>query len=156
MSSPASRPAQEPDRRRLGAAHAELRRQLRVADRQLFEQSTPLPEPRSDSGKAGSFLPLAACAVVGIAMLSAGDVLRQRESIRPARVEAATVRATDRELPPSPVGHSAQPSARAVRTSTRTVRHAPVTAARAHREPARPRDESKGIRIRFKWDKPFG
>lgn len=155
MSSPASRPAKEPDRRRLGAEHTELRRQLRVADRQLFEQSTPLPDSRTDSGKAGSFFPLAACAVVGLVMLSAGDVVRQRESIRPARAEAATVRTTDYALPPSPVGHFAQPSARAARTSTRTIRPARATAARA-RPPARPRGESKGIRIRFKWDKPFG
>lgn len=156
MSSPATQPSPSSDRRRLGAEHAALRRHLREADRERYERvwdAAPVEGRRSERLRAGSLLPLATCAVVGIAMMSAGDAVRPR----PSHVSPPPARTTDYVLPSAPTQVDAPVAVTAV--PARSIRRARTPrAASVHRvRRAEPRAEQKrGFRIRFKWDKPFG
>jgi hypothetical protein len=79
------------ERRRAGASTTDLRRQLRDADRQLFERHAASAPASEASGSLGRWprAPIAAGLAAGLALVAFGEYLHQRNTSHP-QVAAAT------------------------------------------------------------------
>lgn len=163
------------DRRTHGISASQLRRELRAADRRLFEATAARRQP-----PASWFLrmPLAFCALAGLSLVAAGGAappgavaadIRLPANATPSTAgETHTANLVGRDVPSSTV-EAAPPRAaslvaapvapRRQRNPTHTRRIASAPTLRAVRSPQhRPEPrEDKGViaRVRFTWDNPF-
>jgi hypothetical protein len=159
------------DRRRSGPGSDELRRQLREADRDRFEQRLiPHGPPPAKKRRLAAKGPLAACFVAGVTLVGAGELWQSRPALHgsSSTLSTSSLAATD-PLPARPLTGFDFPVRRVPMVyrgdrskTTVTAKHAPakahrvgfpassrLAASRARREPHKgPRVLA---RIRFEW-----
>lgn len=163
------------ERRRHVLSSTELRRQLREADRRLFEERRAAPVALPARSPWSKRAPVAACLGAGLALIAAGEVMHVRKAALPSQPSIARDSAAPILSAPPPVSRprvlhhpvsgsrelaDAKPASAAphktLRPRARKVRAAPGrrTAGRASRRP----ETTRGVlaRVRFEWDRdPF-